>query len=91
MKAYVYHGRHDARLEDIPIPGASPGEVVIKVSLACICRTDLHILEGKFPVKPGTVDFSPLITHTVNLREIEKGYEVYGKQKDNVMKVAVKS
>ncbi len=55
MKAYIYNGKHDARLEDIPIPKATPGEVVIKVSLACICRTDLHILEGKLPVKPGTV------------------------------------
>ena len=55
MKAYVFHGKHDARIEDIPIPRANPGEVVVKVSLACICRTDIHILEGKFPVNPGIV------------------------------------
>ena len=55
MKAYVFYGKHDARLTDVPMPKAGPGEVVIKVSLSCICRTDLHILEGRFPVKPGTV------------------------------------
>jgi threonine dehydrogenase-like Zn-dependent dehydrogenase len=55
MRAYVYHGKHDARLEDIPIPTADPGEVVVKVSVACICRTDLHILEGKLPMRVGTV------------------------------------
>lgn len=55
MKAYVFQGKHDARLQDIPITAANPGEVVIKVSLACICRTDLHILEGKLPVNPGIV------------------------------------
>jgi threonine dehydrogenase-like Zn-dependent dehydrogenase len=36
------------------------------------------------------LDFSPLITHTVSLEEIERGYEIFGKQKDNAIKVAVK-
>ncbi len=36
------------------------------------------------------LDFSPLITYTVSLKESEKGYEIVGEQKDNVIKVAVK-
>jgi (R,R)-butanediol dehydrogenase/meso-butanediol dehydrogenase/diacetyl reductase len=42
MKAAVYHGRRDVRIEDIAPPGApGPGEVLLEVSRASICGTDL--------------------------------------------------
>ena len=31
------------------------GEAVIRVTLTTICGTDLHILKGEYPVKPGLV------------------------------------
>jgi (R,R)-butanediol dehydrogenase / meso-butanediol dehydrogenase / diacetyl reductase len=41
MKAAVYHGRHDIRIESVPEPGdAGPGEVVLEVARAAICGTD---------------------------------------------------
>ena len=36
-------------------PGRVPGEAVIRVTLTTICGTDLHILKGEYPVKPGLV------------------------------------
>ena len=41
MKAAVYHGRHDIRIESVPEPGdPGPGEVVLEVLRAAICGTD---------------------------------------------------
>ena len=31
------------------------GEAVIRITLTTICGTDLHILRGEYPVKPGLV------------------------------------
>jgi (R,R)-butanediol dehydrogenase/meso-butanediol dehydrogenase/diacetyl reductase len=41
MKAAVYHGRHDIRIESVPEPDdPGPGEVVLEVARAAICGTD---------------------------------------------------
>jgi len=45
-------------LEDVPVPVASGGQSLIRVSACGVCRTDLHILDGeltrpKVPLIPG--------------------------------------
>ena len=55
MRAAVFHGVDDLRVEDVPRPHAGPGEAVIRVTMTTICGTDLHILRGEYPVKPGLV------------------------------------
>src|SRR4029453_10854052 len=41
MKAAVYHGRHDIRIQSVPEPGdPGPGEIVLEVVRAAICGTD---------------------------------------------------
>ena len=55
MKATVFHGANDIRVEEVPRPKAGPGEAVIRVTMTTICGTDLHILRGEYPVKPGLV------------------------------------
>jgi threonine dehydrogenase-like Zn-dependent dehydrogenase len=55
MKANVFRGVNDIRIEDVPRPHAGPGEAVIRVTLTTICGTDLHIVRGEYPVKPGLV------------------------------------
>jgi alcohol dehydrogenase len=55
MKALVFHGPNQISIEQMPIPKPGPGEVVIRVTLATICGTDLHILKGEYPVKPGLI------------------------------------
>jgi propanol-preferring alcohol dehydrogenase len=47
MRALRYHGpRQPLRLEDVPAPEAGPREVVVKVSAAGLCHTDLHFVSG---------------------------------------------
>ena len=55
MRATVFHGVNDIRLENVPRPHASAGEAVIRVTLTTICGTDLHIVRGEYPVKRGLI------------------------------------
>lgn len=42
MRAAVFHGRQDLRLEDVPEPSAGAGEVKLRVLFNGICGSDLH-------------------------------------------------
>ena len=58
MKAAVFYGKNDLRIEDIAMPTAGAGEVVLKVMACGICGTDVHIFhgdEGAAPTPAGTV------------------------------------
>jgi L-iditol 2-dehydrogenase len=41
MRAAVYRGKNDVRLETVPVPQIAPGEVLIRVHTCGICGTDL--------------------------------------------------
>src|SRR3954447_26476310 len=55
MRANVFHGVNQFRVEEVERPHAGVGEAVIRVTLTTICGTDLHIVRGEYPVKPGLV------------------------------------
>jgi len=50
MKANVFHGKNNIRVEEVEKPRPGPGEAVIRVTLTTICGTDLHIVRGEYPV-----------------------------------------
>src|SRR5437016_9097164 len=37
------------RLVDLPVPEPGRGEVLIRVEVCGVCRTDLHVVEGDLP------------------------------------------
>ena len=39
-------------IEEVPMPQAGAGQVLVKVAAAGVCHTDLHAAEGDWPVKP---------------------------------------
>ncbi len=41
MKAAVYRGANDVRLEEVPVPEIGPGEILVRVHTCGICGTDL--------------------------------------------------
>jgi L-iditol 2-dehydrogenase len=41
MRAAVYYGKEDVRLETVPVPKIGPGELLIRVHTCGICGTDL--------------------------------------------------
>jgi threonine dehydrogenase-like Zn-dependent dehydrogenase len=55
MKALVFHEVNDIRVDEVPRPWAGVGEAVIRITLTTICGTDLHIVRGEYPVKPGLI------------------------------------
>jgi L-iditol 2-dehydrogenase len=56
MKAVVYHGANDLRLEERQIPRIKADEALLRVFSACICGTDLRILHGNHRLyPPGTI------------------------------------
>ena len=55
MKATVFHGVDDIRIDSVPKPRAGTGEAVIKITLTTICGTDLHIVKGEYPVRQGLI------------------------------------
>ena len=47
MRALRYHGpKKPLRLETIPPPAPGPGDVLVRVTAAGICHTELHFLSG---------------------------------------------
>jgi L-iditol 2-dehydrogenase len=46
MRALVYRGPNDLRIEERPDPQAAPGEAVLRVQACGICGTDLRIAKG---------------------------------------------
>lgn len=55
MRATVYRDVGKFGIEEVERPRASYGEAVIRITLTTICGTDLHIVRGEYPVKPGTI------------------------------------
>src|SRR3954454_23318362 len=55
MRATVFHAPGDIRIDEVPKPHAGAGEAVIRVTTTTICGTDVHILKGEYPVRPGLV------------------------------------
>lgn len=55
MLAYVLTAPGRPELREVPIPEPTASEVLIRVSTASICATDLKIVDGIFPVEPGRV------------------------------------
>ena len=70
MKAAVFYEKNDLRIEEIAMPAAKAGEVVVKVMACGVCGTDVHIYhgdEGAAATPAGTVlghEFAGVVVET---------------------------
>lgn len=57
MKAVVFHGVGDIRLDDVPEPKIeAPTDAIVRLTASAICGTDLHMIRGTLPgMVPGTI------------------------------------
>jgi threonine dehydrogenase-like Zn-dependent dehydrogenase len=76
MLANVFRGKGDVRVEEVERPRAGAGEVVMRVTLTTICGTDLHIIRGEYPVKPGLVIGHEPVGVISEIGSSVEGYEV---------------
>ena len=49
MKAAIFYGGNDIRLEEHPQPIPGPNEVLFQVRSAGVCGSDLHLYRGQYP------------------------------------------
>jgi len=50
MKAVVWHGTNDVRVERVPDPKIlNPRDAIVRVTTTAICGSDLHLLDGFIP------------------------------------------
>jgi alcohol dehydrogenase len=55
MKAVVFKGKDRIAVESVPKPKAGAGQAVIRITTTTICGTDVHIVRGEYPVRPGLI------------------------------------
>lgn len=57
MKAVVFHGIGDIRIDDMPEPRIeNPFDAIVRTTANAICGTDLHMIRGTMAgMKPGTI------------------------------------
>src|SRR4051794_1952753 len=57
MKAVVFHGIGDIRLDDVPEPKIEqPTDAIVRLTASAICGTDLHMVHGTMPgMEAGTI------------------------------------
>ncbi|MGE5657220.1 MAG: zinc-dependent alcohol dehydrogenase [Actinomycetota bacterium] len=57
MKAVVFHGVGDIRLDEMPEPKIlEPTDAIVRLTASAICGTDLHMIRGTFSgMEPGTI------------------------------------
>ena len=100
MLTYTYVSEGTFALMEKPKPVLQhERDAIVKVTLASICSSDLHIKHGGVDgcdceetlrlIAEGKIDTEPLITHTYPLCRIAEGYELFEKKRDSVIKVAV--
>jgi threonine dehydrogenase-like Zn-dependent dehydrogenase len=57
MKAVVFHGVGDIRIDNVPEPKIKePTDAIVRLTASAICGTDLHVVRGTaLGMKPGTI------------------------------------
>ncbi len=55
MRAAVFEQKGKISVREVAKPEPGPGQALIRVTLTTICGTDVHILRGEYPVKPGLI------------------------------------
>ena len=57
MRAVIWNGKRDMRVETVPDPTiVNPHDAIVKVTSTAICGSDLHLYHGYLPgMKPGDI------------------------------------
>ncbi|PQE17131.1 Alcohol dehydrogenase zinc-containing protein [Rutstroemia sp. NJR-2017a BBW] len=81
MKAVVFHGKLDVRVEDRPVPKiVDQTDIIIKVRYSALCGSELHVFRGHQPSK---TDF--IMGHETTGEIVELGSEVKTHQKGDIV------
>jgi threonine dehydrogenase-like Zn-dependent dehydrogenase len=78
MKAVVFHGIGDIRLDSVPEPRIEqPTDAIVRVTTSAICGTDLHMIRGTMAgMKPGTILGHEAVGVVEELGPLVRNFEV---------------
>lgn len=70
MKALVWHGKHDVRIDTVPEPQIqSDSDILVKITSTAICGSDLHLYDGMMP----TMEAGDILGHEPMGEVVEVG------------------
>ena len=73
MRANVWHGKQDVRIDNVPDPEIlNPRDAIVKITSTAICGSDLHLYNGFVP----TMEKGDIIGHEFMGEIVELGKEV---------------
>ncbi len=98
MKAVVYHGVGDIRLDDVAEPTIKePTAATVRLTASAICGTDLHFVRGTMPGTKerrilghegvGVVD--EIVTQVEDVADALEAYEQFDRRQPGWLKVAL--
>lgn len=80
MKAAVLHGYgQPLQIEQVPVPTVGPGQILVQVAACGVCHTDLHAIDGDWPVKatlpliPGHEGVGTVVATGAGVRHVREG------------------
>jgi threonine dehydrogenase-like Zn-dependent dehydrogenase len=76
MKAVVWHGTGDIRLDEVPDPKIQePNDAIVRITRSAICGTDLHMVRGTMPgMVEGTVLGHEAVGEVVEVGSAVRGF-----------------
>jgi threonine dehydrogenase-like Zn-dependent dehydrogenase len=73
MKANVWHGKHDLRVDTVPDPKIlNPRDAVVRITSTAICGSDLHLYNGYVP----TMEKGDILGHEFMGEIVEVGSKI---------------
>ncbi|MFQ5879284.1 MAG: alcohol dehydrogenase catalytic domain-containing protein [Dehalococcoidia bacterium] len=76
MKACLFHGVQDVRLEEVPRPQVGPGDLLLKVRAAGICHSDIRVYLGQKKARPGVIPGHETAGAVAEVGERVQGFRV---------------
>ncbi|RIV19834.1 alcohol dehydrogenase AdhP [Fibrisoma montanum] len=83
MKAAVAHAYgQPLQIEQVPVPIVTPGKILVKVAACGVCHTDLHAINGDWPVKatlpliPGHEGVGTVVAIGAGVTQVKEGDRV---------------
>ena len=74
MKAVVYHGTHDVRVQEVADPEITdPRDAIVRITATAICGSDLHLFNGLMP----TMEEGDVLGHEPMGEVVEVGSGVH--------------
>lgn len=83
MKAAVYHGTKDIRIENVPDPKVKETtDAIVRITKAAICGSDLHFYRGHLQLKEGDIIGHEFVGYVEEVgkevKSLKKGDKVVG-------------